>query len=78
MRCVCWPPACWILAPDSAQRRGPGARTRQVFTLKKIHAMATPTSTPKHTDPATKNKEKKNEEEVKDKPSGKTVKTQKK
>ncbi|WP_257722069.1 hypothetical protein [Hymenobacter sp. PAMC 26628] len=40
--------------------------------------MATPTSTPKHTDPATKNKEKKNEEEIVDKPSGKKVKTQKK
>ena len=40
--------------------------------------MANTTSTPKHTDPATKAKEKKNEEEVKDKPSGKTVKTQKK
>ena len=40
--------------------------------------MANTTNTPKHTDPATKNKEKKNEEEVKDKVSGKTVKTQKK
>ena len=40
--------------------------------------MANTTNTPKHTDPVTKNKEKKNEEEVKDKPSGKTEKTQKK
>ena len=40
--------------------------------------MANTTSTPKHTDPATKNKEKQNEEVIKDKPSGKTVKTQKK
>ena len=40
--------------------------------------MAATTNTPKHTDPATKNKEKKNEQETKDKPSGKTVKTQKK
>ena len=40
--------------------------------------MANTTTTPKHTDPATKAKEKKNEEEVKDKTSGKTVKTQKK
>lgn len=40
--------------------------------------MANTTNTPKHTDPVTKSKEKKNEEEVKDKPSGKTVKTQKK
>ncbi|WP_262898290.1 hypothetical protein [Hymenobacter siberiensis] len=35
-------------------------------------------STPKHTDPATKSKEKQNEEVIKDKPSGKAVKTQKK
>ena len=40
--------------------------------------MATPVTTPKHTDPATKRDEKKNETEVKDKVSGKTVKTQKK
>jgi hypothetical protein len=40
--------------------------------------MANTTSTPKHTDPATKTKEKKNEVEVKDKPSGKTHKTQQK
>lgn len=40
--------------------------------------MANTTSTPKRTDPATKAKEKKNEEEVKDKASGKTVKTQQK
>ncbi|MFD1467526.1 hypothetical protein ACFQ48_04755 [Hymenobacter caeli] len=40
--------------------------------------MATTTSTPKHTDPATKNKEKANEEVIEDKPSGKKVKTQKK
>ena len=40
--------------------------------------MATPVTTPKHTDPATKRYEKKNDEEVKDKVSGKTVKTQKK
>ncbi len=40
--------------------------------------MATTTNTPKHTDPATKNKEKKNEEEIVDKPSGKKTKTQKK
>ncbi|MGI4733554.1 MAG: hypothetical protein ACRYG7_00065 [Janthinobacterium lividum] len=40
--------------------------------------MATSVNTPKHTDPDTKAKEKKNETEVKDKTSGKTVKTQKK
>ena len=40
--------------------------------------MSTTVNTPKHTDPATKAKEKANEEEIKDKPSGKTVKTQKK
>ena len=40
--------------------------------------MAATVKTPSHTDPDTKKKEKKNEEEVKDKPSGKTVKTQKK
>ncbi len=40
--------------------------------------MANTTTTPQHTDPATKSKEKKNEVEVKDKPSGKTIKTQKK
>ena len=40
--------------------------------------MANTTTTPKHTDHATKAKEKKNEEEVKDKTLGKTVKTQKK
>jgi hypothetical protein len=36
------------------------------------------TSTPKHTDPATKTKEKANEVEQKDKVSGKTEKSQKK
>ena len=40
--------------------------------------MANTPNTPKHTDPATKTKEKKNETEQKDKPSGKTQKTQKK
>jgi len=40
--------------------------------------MAASADTPKHTDPATKAKEKKNEVEQKDKTSGKTVKTQKK
>ena len=40
--------------------------------------MANTISTPKHTDPAIKAKEKKNEAEVKDKVSGKIVKTQKK
>ena len=40
--------------------------------------MATSATTPKHTDPATKNKEQKNETEQKDRPSGKTKKTQKK
>lgn len=40
--------------------------------------MANTTTTPKHTDPATKRDEKKNETEIKDKPSGKTIKTQKK
>ena len=40
--------------------------------------MAPSVNTPKHTDPATKEKEKSNETEIKDKPSGKTVKTQKK
>ena len=40
--------------------------------------LANTTSTPKHTDPATKKKDKQNEEVIKDKPSGKVVKTQKK
>ncbi len=40
--------------------------------------MANTTNTPKHTDPATKNAEKKNEVVIKDKTSGKAVKTQKK
>ena len=40
--------------------------------------MANTTNTPKHTDPATKRAEKKNETEVKDKVSGKTKTTQKK
>lgn len=40
--------------------------------------MANTTTTPKHTDPANKRDEKKNETEIKDKPSGKTIKTQKK
>jgi hypothetical protein len=40
--------------------------------------MAVSVNTPKHTDPATKEKEDKNVTEIKDKPSGKTVKTQKK
>ena len=39
--------------------------------------MAATTNTPKHTDPATKNKEKKNEQEITNKPDGKKVKTQK-
>jgi len=38
--------------------------------------MAQPTTTPQHTDPATKNKEKQNEETVKDKPDGKKKTTQ--
>lgn len=40
--------------------------------------MATSTNTPKHTDPATKRDEKKNETTVKDKPSGKQKTTQQK
>ena len=40
--------------------------------------MAATIKTPSHTDPETKGKEKKNEETIKDKPSGKSVKTQKK
>jgi hypothetical protein len=40
--------------------------------------MATTVKTPSHTDLATKQKEKANEEVIKDKPSGKAVKTQKK
>jgi hypothetical protein len=40
--------------------------------------MATTVKTPSHTDPETKKKEKSNEEVIKDKPSGKAVKTQKK
>ena len=48
------------------------------FTYLASRIMANTTSTPKHTDPATKTKEKENETEIKDKPSGKTVKTQKK
>ncbi len=40
--------------------------------------MATTVKTPSHTDPKTKKDEKKNEEVIKDKPSGKAVKTQKK
>ncbi|MDJ0366344.1 hypothetical protein QMK33_14385 [Hymenobacter sp. H14-R3] len=40
--------------------------------------MAASVKTPSHTDPETKKKEKDNEEVIKDKPSGKTVKTQKK
>lgn len=78
MLCACWPPACSPPAPNPAQRRGPGTRTRRVPTFLKTSIIATPTSTPKHTDPATEGKEKQNEEEVKDKPSGKKVKTQKK
>jgi len=40
--------------------------------------MAATVKTPSHTDPETKKKEKSNEETIKDKPSGKSVKTQKK
>jgi hypothetical protein len=40
--------------------------------------MATTVKTPSHTDPETKKKEDKNETTIKDKPSGKSVKTQKK
>ena len=40
--------------------------------------MATSVNTPKHTDPATKAKEKENETDTKDKPSGKKKTTQKK
>ncbi|GAB3239798.1 hypothetical protein GCM10027346_33340 [Hymenobacter seoulensis] len=39
--------------------------------------MAQPTTTPQHTDPATKTQEKKNEETIKDKPGGKKKTTQK-
>ena len=48
------------------------------FTLTLSRIMANTTTTPKHTDPETKRDEKKTEVEVKDKVSGKTVKTQKK
>ncbi len=40
--------------------------------------MAQPTTTPQHTDPATKRDEKKNTETVKDKPDGKKKTTQQK
>ena len=40
--------------------------------------MANTTTTPKHTDPATKKAEKENEVVIKDKTTGKAVKTQKK
>jgi hypothetical protein len=40
--------------------------------------MATTVKTPTHTDPETKKKEDKNETTIKDKPSGKSIKTQKK
>ena len=40
--------------------------------------MAQPTTTPQHTDPATKSKEKQNEETVKDRPDGKKKTTQQK
>ena len=53
-------------------------RTRWYYSPNPFHIMANTTSTPKHTDPATKSKEKQNEEVIKDKPSGKAVKTQKK
>jgi len=41
-------------------------------------SQSTTTTTPKHTDPATKNKEKDNETTVKDKPDGKKKTTQQK
>ncbi|WP_262709790.1 hypothetical protein [Hymenobacter sp. UV11] len=40
--------------------------------------MATTVKTPSHTDPETKQKEDANQTTIKDKPSGKSVKTQKK
>ena len=40
--------------------------------------MATTVKTPSHTDPETKKKEGSNETTIKDKPSGKNIKTQKK
>ena len=49
-----------------------------IISLIITQLMATPVTTPKHTDPATKRDEKKNETEVKDKVSGKTKVTQKK
>ena len=48
------------------------------YTFQPSLLMANTTNTPKHTDPATKRDEKKNETEVKDKVSGKTKVTQKK
>ncbi|MET4107389.1 hypothetical protein [Hymenobacter sp. UYP22] len=42
-----------------------------------LNLMAQPTSTPQHTDPATKRDEKKNEETKTDKPDGKKKTTQK-
>ena len=55
---------------------------RQPYTphpsIHPLFTMANTTNTPKHTDPATKRDEKKNETEVKDKVSGKTKVTQKK
>ena len=67
----------WIINPKVV-----AAGARQPYTPHpSIHPpfiMANTTNTPKHTDPATKRDEKKNETEVKDKVSGKTKTTQKK
>jgi hypothetical protein len=61
------------LWPPPKQYRTPGILSPTAPPI-----MANTTTTPKHTDPATKRDEKKNEEVIKDKPSGKAVKTQKK
>lgn len=59
-----------------ATRRVPFPYTPLPSTLLLL-SMAQPTTTPKHTDPETKQDEKKNEETVKDKPDGKKKTTQK-
>jgi len=61
-----------VVAAGARQSYTPHPSIHPPFT------MANTTNTPKHTDPATKRDEKKNETEVKDKVSGKTKTTQKK
>ena len=72
---ACWPLVPWV--PSLTNLNDRAAPCVHAGCISLNSTMVT-INTPKHTDPVTKNKEKVNEAEAKDKPSGKTKKTRKK